>query len=150
MAFNKERAQVVALLRGNDPEEFAFITAVSEACEGRPQTLAAILRSDAELTKVYRAWLADLVDGRFDRPSHRPASLFPSPVEKIAARKSHELKYRIVPKAIQQAMAEAKAEGIQRGIPSKSAPRCATPKSLASRSQKSSAQTSGVCSCSFA
>ena len=121
MAFNKERAQVVALLRGNDPEEFAFITAVSEACEGRPQTLAAILRSDAELTKVYRAWLADLVDGRFDRPSHRPASLFPSPVEKIAARRSkHELKkadekYRIVPKAIQQAMAEAKAEGISVG-----------------------------------
>ena len=88
MAFNKETAQVVALLRGNDPEEFAFMTAVSEACEGRPQTLVAILRSDAELTKVYRAWLADLVDGRFDRPSHRPASRFPSPVEKIAARRS--------------------------------------------------------------
>lgn len=86
MAFDKKRAQVVALLRERgakatgergDPFEFTLVTAIGEASEGRPEMLATILRSDAVLTKVHRGWLADFVDGRFDRPRHRPQICFP-------------------------------------------------------------------------
>jgi hypothetical protein len=132
MAFDKKRAQVITLLKARGKPrtlvtewEYAFVTALGEAGEKRPAALAMILRSDSFLTlmrsdaaKTFLEWLADFVEGSFDRPRHRPRNLFQTPVEKVADR-ARQLKREMCKSgkkgkeadAIEQAVKEASASG---------------------------------------
>jgi hypothetical protein len=126
MAFNQQRARIVAILKKQGPDwldqfEQTFITAIGEASEKRPKMLAAILRSDGFLTLLrsefaerFLDWLARYVEGSFNRPRHRPASLGPTPVRRVAngARQIKQEKRCPTKVAIKEACEEAKAKGM--------------------------------------
>ena len=92
MSFNKEKAQLIAVLRQRsrgaaaDSFEFTLVTALGEAAQGRPEMATTILRSDVPLTKDDREWLAKYIEKSFRRPRHRPTSMIPSPIKQVAAR----------------------------------------------------------------
>ena len=104
MSFNKEKAQLIAVLRQRsrgaaaDSFEFTLVTALGEAAQGRPEMATTILRSDVPLTKDDREWFAKYIArARAIKEEMKQAGR----------------KYRIEPEAIQQAISEAKDHGIK-------------------------------------